>query len=171
MPRPKSKSELLDLSQANFEKLNNYVNQFSPEEQLVEFPKGTMNRDMRDVLAHLYAWHLLFQNWYEVGMEGKKPTIPAEGYTFKTTPALNRKIWETYHSVPLAEVRQKLEASHEDVMQIIQQHSNEELFEKKRYKWTGSTSLGAYLISATSSHYDWAYKLIRKAIKKKASMT
>lgn len=38
-----------------------------------------------------------------------------------------------------------------------------ELFEKKRYKWTGTTLLGAYFVSATSSHYDWAYKLIKKA--------
>ena len=37
--------------------------------------------------------------------------------------------------------------------------------EKKKYKWTGSTSLGAYLVSATSSHYDWAYKLIKKCLK------
>ena len=43
---------------------------------------------------------------------------------------------------------------------------DDELFEKKRYKWTGSTSLGAYLVSATSSHYDWAFKLIKKCLKK-----
>ncbi|HOP45228.1 MAG TPA: ClbS/DfsB family four-helix bundle protein, partial [Flavobacteriales bacterium] len=41
----------------------------------------------------------------------------------------------------------------------------EELFEKKRYRWTGSTSLGAYLVSATSSHYDWALKLIQKVLR------
>ena len=44
---------------------------------------------------------------------------------------------------------------------------DEELFTKKKYHWTGSTSLGSYLVSATSSHYDWALKLIRKSIKKK----
>ncbi|MEL6140134.1 MAG: ClbS/DfsB family four-helix bundle protein, partial [Bacteroidota bacterium] len=34
------------------------------------------------------------------------------------------------------------------------------------YAWTGTTSLGAYLISSTSSHYDWAYKLIKRCKKK-----
>ncbi|GAB5550438.1 MAG: ClbS/DfsB family four-helix bundle protein [Saprospiraceae bacterium] len=165
MPRPKTKKELLHLSEANFQKLNDFIDQFSLEAQQLEFPAGTMNRDIRDVLAHLHAWHLLFQGWYEVGMQGNKPAIPAEGYTFKTTPALNRKIWEDYHTVPLAEIRPKLAASHRDLVALINSHTNDELFEKKRYKWTGSTSLGAYLISATSSHYDWAYKLIRKAKK------
>lgn len=165
MPRPKTKTELMHLSQANFQKLNDLIDQCSSEEQEAAFPEGTMNRDIRDVLGHLYAWHLLFQNWYKVGMQGQKPAIPAEGYTWKTTPALNRKIWEDYHHVPLEDIRPKLLASHQAILSIIEGHTNEELFEKKRYKWTGSTSLGAYLVSATSSHYDWAYKLIRKAMK------
>jgi len=58
-----------------------------------------------------------------------------------------------------------LTSSFNELQDIIRKHSNEELFEKKRYKWTGTTSLGAYLVSATSSHYDWAYKLIKKARK------
>jgi hypothetical protein len=48
---------------------------------------------------------------------------------------------------------------------MIEKHTDEELFEKKKYPWTGSTSLGAYFISATCSHYLWAYDLIRKWLK------
>jgi hypothetical protein len=51
------------------------------------------------------------------------------------------------------------------VMGIIEKHSDHELFTKKLYKWTGSTSLGSYLVSNTSSHYTWAYDLIRKWLK------
>ena len=49
---------------------------------------------------------------------------------------------------------------------LIKRHNDEELFVKKRYAWTGTTTLGSYFISATSSHYDWALKLITKAYKK-----
>ena len=55
--------------------------------------------------------------------------------------------------------------SFEKVFSIIEKHTDEELFTKKKYKWTGSTSLGSYLISATSSHYDWALKLMKKELK------
>ena len=165
MPRPKSKPELLELSQKNFDKLNSYVDSFSPEEQQAEFPEGTMNRNIRDVLAHLHHWHLMVLDWYQVGMQGDKPDIPAKGYTWRTVPELNRKIREKYKDIALSEVREKLNQSHTEMQQVNEGHSNEELFEKKRYKWTGSTSLGAYFISATSSHYDWAYKLIRKGKK------
>jgi hypothetical protein len=103
--------------------------------------------------------------WYAIGMKGGKPDIPAKGYTWKTTPALNRKIWETYRTTGLKKARKLLDKSFNDVQKIIKKHSNTELFEKKKYKWTGTTSLGAYLISATSSHYDWALKLMKKAMK------
>lgn len=35
-------------------------------------------------------------------------------------------------------------------------------FKKKCYLWTSSTTLGVNLISNTSSHYNWAFKLIHK---------
>lgn len=165
MPRPKTKDELLQLAQTNFDKLYELVNSYSKEEQQKDFPKGTMNRNIRDVLAHLHHWHLMMLDWYKVGMKGEKPDIPAKGYTWKTVPDLNREIWKMYTSTDLADIKKKLEASYKKVYQLIDAHSNDELFEKKRYSWTGSTSLGAYLVSATSSHYDWAMKLIRKCKK------
>lgn len=92
MPRPKTKDELLELSQKNFAKLNELVDSYSSEEQVAEFPEGTMNRNIRDVLAHLHHWHLMMLEWYEIGMKGDKPDMPAKGYTWKTVPELNREI-------------------------------------------------------------------------------
>ncbi|MCG8306254.1 MAG: ClbS/DfsB family four-helix bundle protein [Cytophagales bacterium] len=165
MPRPKTKEELIDLSNKNYKVLFDYINSFSEEEQNHEFPAGTLNRNIRDVLAHLHHWHLMMLDWYHVGMQGQRPDMPAKGYTWKTVPDLNKVIREKYCTVGLSEVINMLDGSFKDIQQVIQNHTNEELFEKKRYKWTGTTSLGAYLVSATSSHYDWALKLITKAKK------
>lgn len=165
MARPKSKEELEALSQENFDKLLTFVESFSSEQQNSSFLEGTMNRNIRDVLAHLYQWHLLMLNWYAVGMKGEKPDMPAKDYTWKTSKELNRKIWEECQSIPLEKAKESLLKSHQKVCTIIKKHTNDELFTKKKYKWTGSTSLGAYLISSTSSHYDWAFKLIKKQLK------
>ena len=169
MPRPKTKSELLEHSQSQFQRLWDYVHAFSPVEQEQTFPPGTLNRNIRDVLAHLYHWHLMMLRWYKEGMQGKQPDMPANGYTWRTIPDLNRAIWVTYKETPLPQILTLVQASHERVYALINRHTEEELFEKKRYPWTGSTSLGAYLISATSSHYEWAYKLIQKAKKEALS--
>jgi hypothetical protein len=58
-----------------------------------------------------------------------------------------------------------LKQSHAKVIALIEQFSNEELFEKKHFPWTGTTNLGSYCISAASSHYDWAMKNIKAQIK------
>lgn len=166
MPRPTNKDQLLQASELNFKKLFTQIDSLDSEQQESEFPAGTLNRNIRDVLAHLHHWHLMMLEWYAVGMSGEKPIMPAPGFTWKTVPDLNRNIQEQYRNSPLEEVRNKLEHSHQQIQNLIEKHSNTELFEKKHYPWTGSTSLGAYLISASSSHYDWALKLLKRVLKK-----
>ena len=162
MARPTIKKDLLAQSEENYQKLITLIDSLTPEQQEAAFPFEDRDKNIRDVLIHLHEWHNMMDRWYTVGMSGEKPAIPAPGYTFKTTPELNQKIWESYQQTPLNEAKQLLEKSHRRMMAIIDQHSNEELFTKKYYKWTGTTSLGAYLVSSTSSHYDWALKKTRK---------
>ena len=77
MPRPTSKTELLQLSKEKFINLIDFV---SAQENLnKEFSRNTMNRNLRDILGHLHYWHEIFLNWYKTGMQGEKPAIPKEG--------------------------------------------------------------------------------------------
>ena len=145
-----------------------FVDSLSPQQQQTDFPSGTLNRNVRDVFGHLHHWHKLLLGWHFTGMKGEQPLMPAPGFSWKQTPELNRKIQLDYSSTPLSEIRALLDKSHQQVQELIDQHSEEELFEKKRFAWAGSTSLGAYFISNTSSHYDWAYRLLRKATKHSA---
>lgn len=163
MSRPNNKQALQGQSQQSFEKLLDLIRHIPDKQQL--FPKGMMNRNIRDVCMHVHQWHCMFLDWYAVGMRGEKPDMPVKGYTWKDTPQLNKIIWTACQDVLLEDAIRLLAQSYADVQAIIQQHSDEELFLKKRYAWTGTTSLGAYLVSATSSHYEWAIKLIRKAFK------
>jgi hypothetical protein len=163
MPRPTTRADLIDAAESGFAKLDSLVDSFTPEQLDAEFPFEDRDRRVRDVIVHLSAWHRMMLRWYAEGMAGDKPAIPAAGYTWQTIPELNAVIWEDGQSVGLAEARAELERTHAEVFALIKAHDNAELFTKQRYPWTGSTSLGAYLISATSSHYDWAMKKLRKA--------
>ena len=162
MARPTDKQQLLALSEQNFTKMLCLIDSFPPEAMEQEFPFEDRDRNIRDVLVHLYEWHLMMLGWYRCGMAGEKPLMPAAGYTWRTLPELNQVIWQKYQDMSLSVARNKLEESHHQLQSMMAGHSAEELFTKKYYQWTGSTSLGAYFISATSSHYDWALKkLIR----------
>ena len=160
MARPKTKDELLAQSQDKFEQLIGLIEPHSEAERAEPGVNGAWS--IKDVLAHLSGWHAMFFIWYEEGMAGGKAEMPAPGYKWSDTPALNEEIYQQHKDEEFAQIRTGLETSHARIMQIIASHSDEELFTKKRYKWTGSTSVGSYAISATSSHYQWAIDLIRK---------
>lgn len=162
MARPTNKTDLLALSSNLYDKLVSTIESLDKTRLNEDFTTLSLNKNVRDVLMHLHEWHTMFLSWYEVGMAGGKPIMPTKGYSWKTTPELNIAINQKHQHISALESIDKFKESHLKVIQIIDQHSDEELFEKKRYTWTGSTSLGAYLISATSSHYDWALKFLKK---------
>ncbi|MBF0193523.1 MAG: ClbS/DfsB family four-helix bundle protein [Magnetococcales bacterium] len=163
MARPKTKQELLDLSQENFDKLKDIINSFSPDEQRKEYIfDNNRDKNIRDIIVHLHEWHLMMMEWYKIGMTGVKPAMPAKGYTWKTIKDLNLEIWKKYQKTGYEEAHNLLDESFQKVQVLITKHTDKELFEKKKYIWTGSTSMGSYFVSATSSHYDWAMKHLKK---------
>lgn len=163
MPRPTNKSALIALSHENYHKLWTLINCFEENEKINgTIPFEDRDKNLRDIITHLHHWHLLFIEWYNVGMAGKKPDMPKKGYTWKTLPDLNHWIWSQYQNTDFYAAKALLDNSFTHVQTLIEQHNDEELFTKKHYHWTGTTSLGSYLISATSSHYDWAIKKVRK---------
>lgn len=165
MPRPKNKADLLKSSKENYEKLIELINSYSKKELEKQFTPDKLYQNIRDIVAHLHHWNELMLAWYKEGMKGNKPQMPAEGYTWKTLPEYNELTHAEYLDKPTSAAIKLFKKSFKKVYKLIEQHSDEELFTKKKYKWTGTTSLGAYIISATSSHYDWAIKRIKKSMK------
>ena len=74
----------------------------------------------------------MFLGWYKIGMTGKKPNMPATGYTWQTLPELNKNIRKMYTDVDLYTARKMLDESFDKVQELIKNHSDENLFEKKK---------------------------------------
>ena len=162
MPRPTTRQALITAAENGYAALLALVDTLPPGAADAEFAFEDRDRCVRDVLGHLHAWHLMMVRWYAEGMARGCPAIPGEGYTWRSLPALNAEIWSRCQDADLAATRAALDASHRRVVELITVHTDEELFTKRLYPWTGSTSLGAYLVSATSSHYEWAAKKLRR---------
>ena len=159
MARPMNKKELIEFSDAKFTLLMERVRDM-PEKEIVKLRSN--QRSVKDNLAHVYAWQLMMLDWYAIGMTGKKPDMPLKGYTWKDSVRLNKMIDDTYKDTALKTVLGNLTKTHTKLIQIMKKHSEKELFTKKLYPWTGSSSLAVYLRLATYSHYDWALKKIKK---------
>ena len=166
MPRPTTKADLIQAANEQFAKLWTLIGEMSDEEKSADIVPNERDKNVRDVLVHLYEWHCLLLNWIQTNTNGKPaPFLPAP-YNWKTYPQMNVAFWEKHQNTSYTDAEAMLKKTHKEVMAIIETFSNEDLFSKGAFDWTGTTTLGSYCVSATSSHYDWAIKDIKKALKK-----
>ena len=171
MVRPKTKENLTIAAKENFEKLNTLISRMSDKELTTPFDFSKdekkkeahwkRDKNLRDVLIHLYEWHQLILNWIESNQKGEvKPFLP-EPYNWRTYGDMNVEFWKKHQNTSLEDATRALKKSHKDVLKLAENFTNEELFSKKVYKWVGGSTLGSYFVSATSSHYDWAIKKLK----------
>lgn len=160
MPRPTSKAELLAAIARERSELETLLATLTVE-QVVE-PDLMGGWSVKDVLAHLVEWEQMVLNWYRAGLRGEIPEMPAPGLKWNQTPQLNQMILQKHRNRPRDEVMEMFGASHQEIVGVIHDLSDSELFVPGRMAWTGKNTMGTYFVSATSSHYLWARKKIRK---------
>lgn len=175
MSRPTTKADLLTAATDQYEKLNTLISNLTEKELSTDFnfaddekkkeAHWKRDRNLRDILIHLYEWHQLLLNWVHANQNGDhKPFIP-HPYNWKTYGSLNEYFWKKHQNTSLEEAKEMVAKSHNEVLCLAETFSNEELFSKGVYKWVGGSTLGSYFVSATSSHYDWAMKKLKAHIK------
>lgn len=159
MGRPTTRAELLKRIGSDYVAMRTAVDAVPADAR--ETSGACEEWSVKDLLAHLDAWHKLFLGWEAAGRAGDIPQMPAPDLTWKQTPELNSQIFQRTRDDAWDDVAARLDTSHERVRDVVAAYSDDELFTKKRYRWTGTTSVGSYAVSATTSHYDWVRKQVR----------
>ena len=167
MPKPTNKQELLSEAQKEYEALMKQIAEFTPEKMVRPGVIGVWS--VKDIMAHLLEWQRMFMGWYEAGLRGQKPATPAKGYNWSELPALNQDIYERYRNAKLDGIRNQLETSHNHMLNLAGSLSEEELFTPASHKWTGTSTLAAYVNSCSGAHYRWARTGIRRGTNKWSS--
>ena len=128
MSRPTTRIELLERADIEFQALMEAAEAIEPERRLgpSDYPRGSV----KDMLAHLDAWHRMLLEWERVGRTGEVAEMPAPGFTWKTTPELNMVIHERHVDDSWDEVVANLLESHAQVVEVIASYRDDELFEK-----------------------------------------
>lgn len=167
----RNKEELQVAARENFEKLNDMIDSMSEVEmntpfEFEETPSRKQahwkrDKNVRDIVIHLYEWHKLLIRFVDRNMNGENVQFLPKLYTWKTIGIMNNEFYQKHQETSLDEARKLLEQSHADVMERMEQFTNEQLFLTKAFKAVNSSTLGAYFVSNTSSHYEWAMKKIK----------
>lgn len=171
MSRPKTKNDFMIAAKDNYEKLNLLISKLTDEELNTDFDFSKdekkkeahwkRDKNLKDILIHLYEWHKLLLDWVDINLKGiEKSFIPAP-YNWKTYGDMNIEFWKKHQNTSLENAKKMLNKSHEKIVKLAETFTDKELFSKDVYKWVGSSSLGSYFVSATSSHYDWAIKKLK----------
>lgn len=171
MSRPTTKSDLISAATGNYEEMIALIDSLTEQELSTPFDfskdankkEAHWKRDqnLRDILVHLYEWHQLLLHWVGANVRGEGKTFLPEPYNWKTYGIMNAEFWRKHQHTSLEEAKELLQKSHAEVMRLLDTFSDEELFSKDAYKWVGTSTLGSYFVSTTSSHYVWAIKKLK----------
>ncbi len=157
--RPLGKSELLERIQTEHEKLSETLQGLSEPDML---QLGvTEEWSVKDVLAHLTDWEQRLLNWYQAGLRGQVPPLPAPGMTWAELPALNAQIVERHRRTALNRIMADYSRSYQQVLKTLQAIPDSYLV-GGYFAWTGKKTLADYVAAYTCEHYRWANNLIRK---------
>ena len=159
MSRFTSKQELLDDVVKERTKLEDLLAAIPDDQKLVEVTDGM---SVKDFLAHRTEWGRMAIRWYEEAKAGGTPAVPTERYKWNQLKELNADIHDRFARVPLDEIEVNFADVHDRLYELIEGTTDEELFTKQYYSFTGSSDLATYLNSATASHYRSARRHIQK---------
>lgn len=118
-----------------------------------------------DLVAHLAEWGEMFLEWRRIGSAGETPEMPAPGYTWKDTPALNRAIQKKHAQKSSAVVRAAFDRAHLAMSKIAHDLDEADLLTPGRFDWTGKIPLVSYLSANSASHYRTAVKILKRRLR------
>lgn len=139
-------------------------------ERLREIPKARWREPgvwgdgwtIADLVAHLAEWQRLFLSWYEDGLAGATPQMPAPGFKWSETPRLNRAIHAKHRERASAAVWADFTSTHRQIVQLVDALSPGQLLAPGHFAWTGTHPLATYLGPNTASHYRFATKVLER---------
>ena len=108
MARPTTKETLATVAQEKFDKMWSIIDKMSRTQQEAPFSpemasagKEThwaRDKNLRDVLVHLYEWHQLLLAWVKANTNGEKRDFLPQPYNWRNYPDMNVAFWEKHQA-------------------------------------------------------------------------
>ncbi len=158
MPHYETKEALLAGIREERAKLEQKLARLSEEQMIAPMMRAW---SPKDILMHLVDWEQRMLDWYQAGLRGEKPEVPAPGMTWKDLAKLNKIGFERHRNLPLEQVLETAAASYRQILALAESIPAADLFVPGRYAWLGRATLAGFLNECSANHYAWARKQIR----------
>lgn len=173
MAYPQEKTGLMAAAQADYDALMELISA-TPREVLKEpfavsdkpakcttFQQGA---DLKDLLVHALEWQRLQMAFVDNIRKGEPKDFIPEPYR-KDYKEMDRVNWEKHKATSLEEALKMLRESHDRIMALMATFTEEELFGKKVFRVTYTTTMAAYFVSVTLSPYGQMQKRLKAHIR------
>jgi hypothetical protein len=148
---PKNQHEIMDLIQREWASLENTLSALSETRLLQPLEPGGWT--IKDYLAHITIWEQRMVQWMRESLQGLTPERPAPGMTWDDLDHLNRMNYEESKNIPLGIVLKEFNRSHSQVLQIVGDLTDEDLFDPQRFTWRNGDPMWHMVAANTWWHY------------------
>lgn len=161
MPAATTKAALLTATEKEWAKLSKLLAQFDETSASKADEDGY---SALRIIGHRAAWIDLYFDWCAAAAKGDAPAMPAPGYKWNETAALNAKIYDEQKDWSWAHALAALTAGHRRLVDDIQIASEKALYGAPLAPGLNWTK-GRYAEAAGPSHYRSAAKALRKIMR------
>ena len=160
----KSKSELLAVSEKEFSKLSDVLDNVPAGFALVADDDGL---SIKDIVGHRAHWLTMFAGWVADGRARREAHVPALGYKWNQLPAFNAELRKTQSSLGWDAARSFLLDEHKKFLTFLEAETDETLYGPSNVSWTNKWTIGRWAEAAGPSHYRSATKFIRGTLRQR----
>ncbi len=162
MPVPKTRKELLDAIETNFELLAKDLGsvpiQKTNEVTLEGHAKGTV-MNVHNLVSYLLGWNRLVLKWIEKDAKGESINFPETGFKWNQLGALAQKFYADFSVVPFDQLLKELTITKQNIVDFVSSKTNKQLYSAPWYK---EYTMGRMIQFNTSSPYANARTRLRK---------
>jgi hypothetical protein len=126
---------------------------------------GAYGWSAKDHIAHLAEWERMLFTWYDAGLRGENPPVPAEGYGWDALWGLNQRIFEQHRDDQLEHVLADWRNTSQRLVRMAGTTAEADLFMPGRFAWTGRGTLASFIYECGPNHYRWAEVEIKRGLK------
>jgi hypothetical protein len=159
---PTTHKEVMELIRHERAALEATLSQLS-EAQMLE-PLEPEGWTVKDFLAHIAIWEQRLVQWARESLQGLIPQRPAPGMTWDDLDRLNETNYLESRNRPLSEVQAEFGRSHEQVLQLMAELTQEDLFEPQRFAWRNGDPLWHMVAANTWWHYREHNETLQKKL-------
>lgn len=161
MPAATNKSDLISVTDRDWEKLQSALEKVSPHLAL-EKVDGI---SIKDIVGHRAHWIGLFLGWYRDGQAGQEVFMPAKGYKWNALNDYNAKLRTVQAGLGFDAAKNLLAARHGELMGFFRDHSDADLYGAPMVGGNDKWTPGRFAEASGASHYRSATKFIRKCLR------